>query len=211
MPSAQSPSPPPEAPTALTPGARASAIQTLYASALDNTLRSISYSSFAACFPSIAAAAPESLRSVHKDFLQRLGDFASHEFHTILEERNVVIQLNKLEDLIAAAKIRKSRTPDDAPAPIPPHTLPPQAVLAAHLDPVRRGQQSQLNARLQTVECDNAALAKKMMEQRKEIEMLLGALEGRVEDLRRGGEEIENVGVEVSGESRKAEEVLQKF
>lgn len=77
MPSAQSPSPPPSAPTALTPGARATAFQTLYAKALSNTLHSISYSSFAACFPSIAVAAPDSLKSLHANFIQRLSDFAS--------------------------------------------------------------------------------------------------------------------------------------
>jgi kinetochore protein NNF1 len=40
------------------------------------------------------------------------------EFQTILEERSVVTNLNKLEDLIADAKRRKARaTSDDAPIP----------------------------------------------------------------------------------------------
>ena len=77
MPSAQSPSPPPTAPTALTPGVRAAAFQTIYDKTLTSTLNSISYSSFASCFPSIAAAAPDSLRSLHTNFIQRLRDFAS--------------------------------------------------------------------------------------------------------------------------------------
>ena len=104
--------------------------------------------------------------------------------------------------------MRKSRTPDDAAPPIPPHSLPPAAILAAHLDPVRKGQQSQLNARLQTMESENAVLAKKMVEQRREIEGLLAVLEGVVGDLERGGEELQEVGLGISEEARKAEEVL---
>jgi len=130
------------------------------------------------------------------------------EFQTILQERSVIHNLNKLEDLIAVAKVRKSRAPDDAAPPVPPHTLPPAAILAAHLDPVRKGQQSQLNARLQTIESENAVLAKKMVEQRKEIEGLLAVLEGVVGDLEKGGEELQEVGMEISEEARKAEEIM---
>jgi hypothetical protein len=79
MPSADpthSPSPPPSAPTASTPGPRASAFITLYNSALSNTLKSISYDSFAACFPLIATQAPDSLRAMHGAFVGRLEGFA---------------------------------------------------------------------------------------------------------------------------------------
>ena len=72
----RSPSPPPSAPTASTPGPRASAFITLYNNALSNTLKSISYDSFAACFPLIAAQAPDSLRAMHGAFVGRLEGFA---------------------------------------------------------------------------------------------------------------------------------------
>lgn len=80
MPSAdpipRSPSPPPTAPTASTPGPRASAFIKLYDGALSSTLQSISYESFAACFPLIAAQAPDSLRAMHGAFVGRLEGFA---------------------------------------------------------------------------------------------------------------------------------------
>lgn len=81
MPSAdRSPSPPPSAPTASTPGPRASAFITLYNNALSNTLKSISYESFAACFPLIAQQAPDSLRAMHGAFVGRLEGFAKVRF-----------------------------------------------------------------------------------------------------------------------------------
>ena len=47
-----------------------------------------------------------------------------------------------------------------------------------------------------------------MVEQRKEIEGLLAALEGVVGDLEAGGNELQEVGLEISEEARKAEQVL---
>jgi kinetochore protein NNF1 len=114
MPSAapdpRSPSPPPAPPTQLTPGPRAQAFLTLYNSALDSTLKAISYPSFADCFPSIATNAPTQLSAMHTGMVNGLRGFAVNEFDTILEERRVVENLNRLEDLIADAKKRKARS-----------------------------------------------------------------------------------------------------
>jgi kinetochore protein NNF1 len=115
MPSAdpeKSPSPPPQPPTALTPGIRATAFIQLYTSALDSTLKAISYPSFSACFPSIAQNAPTQLAAMHTGMTNGLKGFATAEFDTILKERNVVENLNQLEDLIAEARKRKSRATD---------------------------------------------------------------------------------------------------
>jgi len=65
-----------------------------------------------------------------------------------------------------------------------------------------------LNARLQTIESENAVLAQRMVEQRKEIEGLLAVLEGVVGNLEKAGEELHEVGTGVSEDARKAEEVL---
>ena len=65
-----------------------------------------------------------------------------------------------------------------------------------------------MNARLQTIESENAVLAQRMVEQRKEIEGLLAVLEGVVGNLEKGGEELQEVGTGVSEDARKAEEVL---
>lgn len=71
-----SPSPPPERPTAATPGPRAAAFTNLYTQALSSTLKSVSYESFADCFPMIAKQAPGSLRHMHENFIGRLEQFA---------------------------------------------------------------------------------------------------------------------------------------
>lgn len=118
----RSPSPPASAPTALTPGYRAEAFVTLYKAALDKTLEAISPSSFGACFPSISTNAPTQLAAMHTGMTAGLRSFALAEFDTIMEERRVVENLNRLEDLISDAKKRKARSTsgtdgDEQPVP----------------------------------------------------------------------------------------------
>ncbi|CAL3972170.1 unnamed protein product, partial [Diplocarpon coronariae] len=103
----QSPSPPPPAPTALTPGPRALAFSTLHSKTLSKTLSSISYPSFAACFPRIAEQAPAALKGMHGSMVSRLEGFATEEFETILRERDVVGNLNRLEEVIRDGKRRR--------------------------------------------------------------------------------------------------------
>lgn len=67
--------------------------------------------------------------------------------------------------------------------PTPPHLLPAQAVLAAHLAPHLVGQQSQMNARLQNTQAANATLWEAVQAQRREVEELLGALEATLSDV----------------------------
>ena len=105
-------SPPPEAPTPLTPGPRAVALQTIYTNALTSTLSSITPASFNACFPSIAQSAPGALQSLHEGLIAKLQAFARDEFERILEEKRVVERLNKLEDVIAEGRRRKARGVD---------------------------------------------------------------------------------------------------
>jgi kinetochore protein NNF1 len=213
MPSASSsheasPSPPPPAPTASTPGPRAAAFIQLYESALANTLRSISYESFSACFPSISASAPASLQHMHSAFISRLSTFARDEFDTILEERRVVENLNRLEELIADARRRKSAAGERSEEVVPPHMQPAASVRDAHLNPILAAQRSQLNARLQTTQSQNAALAEKLVAQRNEIQQLLGALEGVVKDLEEGGELLGKESEALAAGAREVEEEL---
>jgi kinetochore protein NNF1 len=69
-------SPPPQAPTASAPGPRGAAFIKLYNNALSTTLQSVSYESFAACFPTIAKQAPTSLKGFHADFVGKMEKFA---------------------------------------------------------------------------------------------------------------------------------------
>ncbi|RFU24870.1 hypothetical protein B7463_g11468, partial [Scytalidium lignicola] len=203
-----SPSPPPQQPTPLTLGPRATAFLKLYDDALSHTLRAISYKSFAACFPTIAQSAPESLRGMHQGLVGRLEGFAKNEFETILVERNVVQNLNALEDLIADAKRRKARASGDEEV-IATHLLPAPAILNAHLSPLLASQQSQLNAKLQTVQSQNASLAEKIVSQRNEIDSLLASVESVVRDLDGAVELLEREGVQLAREAVGAEQVME--
>lgn len=123
MPSAtppdHSPSPPPQAPIASTPGPRAVAFIDLYNRALSNTLSSISYSTFSECFPLIAAQAPQALKAMHESVVSRLGGFAREEFEVIMREREVVARLNELEERIGEGRRRKARGVEGEIAPVP--------------------------------------------------------------------------------------------
>lgn len=144
--------------------------------------------------------------------------------------RQVVPKLNELEALIADASKRRSST--DTPDPIPyvpnplsrfretqeqnqhantalvllhqnsPHLLPPDRILAAHLHPALTSHQSQLNARLQTTQSQNAILYDQVQQQRDEIEDLLAQLEAVVRDVRGANESLADVVEQLAVEAR---------
>ncbi|RDW83448.1 hypothetical protein BP5796_04939 [Coleophoma crateriformis] len=176
-----SPSPPP--PVAMTPGPRATGYLTVYEKTLAHTLDTVTYEHFAACFPTVAQNAPEQLKHLHKQMMERLRVVAKNEFDLITAERAVIHNLNSLEDLISTARRRSARSTDSEHPPEPPHLLPATTIASAHLAPVYAAQQSQLNARLQTVQSQNATLAKTIADQKGEIEALLAQVEGAVGDL----------------------------
>ncbi|KAI9823887.1 MAG: hypothetical protein M1832_002205 [Thelocarpon impressellum] len=183
------PAQPPEPTDAPSPGARATALSTIYGSALSATLRNVSYAHFAACFPTPAARCPAGLRALWAQMVERLEGCATAEFEAILAERGVVPALNELDALIADAQRRKaSSATSPSSAPVPPHTLPPPAHLKAHLTPYLAHAQSHLNARLQTAQSRNAALAEGVAAQRAELRRLVAGLEGVVSDLERAGD-----------------------
>jgi kinetochore protein NNF1 len=125
------------------------------------------------------------------------------EVEEIMRTRNVVENLNALEDLIADAKRRRARAIDNQDPPTPfgsptplnsfdtgmltiksrPHLLPTAAILSAHLAPQLASSQSQLNARLQTLQSQNAALFQTIEAQKKELASLVNGLELYVKDI----------------------------
>ncbi|KAI9806248.1 MAG: hypothetical protein M1825_006363 [Sarcosagium campestre] len=185
-----SPTPPPPPPLQISPGARATALQKVFNEALKHTLRTCSYDNFAACFPTPAQHCPSSLRALWSQMTQKMDELARSEFDDILRERNVIPSLNELDRLVADAKKRKARATEEED-PIPPHTLPAEAILAAHLAPFLAQQQSQLNAKIQTAQCENAALMETIQAQREEIRRLVDGLETMVEDLEAAAVEVE--------------------
>ncbi|ESZ95128.1 hypothetical protein SBOR_4495 [Sclerotinia borealis F-4128] len=212
-----SPSPPPRAPIPLTPGPRANRLHDVYEKSLISALNTISYPAFSSCFPSISRNAPEALRAVHGQMVSRLRDFAIDEFKMILGERRVVERLNGLEGVIEGARRRKARGVDaDAVeggkggGGVALHTLPAPSILAAHLTLIYTTQQSQLNAKLQTTQSQNAILAEEIRKQREEIERLVQGVEAVVEDLDRANGVLEREVDGLGREALEAEGVLRE-
>ncbi|KAI8963509.1 Nnf1-domain-containing protein [Daldinia sp. FL1419] len=193
--------------TALTPGPRASRFQEVLDSSLSHTLSKISWDNFAACYPTIAAQAPAVLRAVQKQMVDRLGALCKKEFDSVLQSRNVVAKLNELESLVSEAERRR----DDAGvvgsegAPVPPHMLPPDQILAAHLAPHLAQQQSQLNAKLQTVQAHNAKLFSDIQKQRAEMQSLMALLQKVFEDIDGANTQMDDVVDDLAKETRTVE------
>jgi kinetochore protein NNF1 len=88
-----------------------------------------------------------------------------------------------------------------------PHTLPPKPLVNAHLNPLYRSQQSQLNAKLQTTQSQNANLAEILRRQKEEILELVLLAERVVGDLGDAGGRLQGEDGELA-EARAAEESL---
>lgn len=152
--------------------------------ALNHTLTRISLENFASCYPTIASQAPHILKQVQRGMVDRLAQLCNQEFAAVLARYQVVARLNELESLVSDAEQRRRRSnTSPKPKPTPPHLLPANAVLAAHLAPHLAGQQSQMNARLQNTQAANATLWEAVQAQRRELEELLGALEAVLRDV----------------------------
>ncbi|KAI1504201.1 Nnf1-domain-containing protein [Biscogniauxia marginata] len=198
-------SPLPARHTPQTPGPRASRFQDVLASSLNHTLGKIGWDNFATCYPTVAARAPGVLRAVQRQMVERLGALCKKEFDSILQARNVVAKLNELESLVSEAERRRDEAGEDAETPVPPHMLPADQVLAAHLAPHLAQQQSQLNAKLQTTQAHNAKLFDEIRRQRAEIQSLVGLLEKVFEDINGANGMMDGVVDELATETRAVE------
>ncbi|KAG6133041.1 hypothetical protein E4U12_002916 [Claviceps purpurea] len=193
------------------PGPRAQRLHQIHAASLTRTLDKLAYENLAPCFPTIARRAEPILRQVQSQMVQKLREKSEAEFEAILRARGVVGKLNELEEVVAAAAEEQARVraeekrsgegegEDDR---IPPHLLPPQDILAAHLSPRLAAHQSLLNARLQTTQAQNALLADHVRQQRQEMDELLGQLDRAVEDVRGANAVLGAVADELAAEAR---------
>ncbi|KAI9813380.1 MAG: hypothetical protein M1826_002499 [Phylliscum demangeonii] len=190
---APTPTPPPA------PGHRAQRLQTIFHEALAHTIKTISYEHFASCFPTVAAACPDSLRAVWQQMRARFEELARSEFEEILRERDAVRLLNELDGLVARASQDKEAAErglgqgEDGGRPPAPHTLPPSAILAAHLAPLLAGEGAKLQAQLQTVQEENVGLMQTLATQRQEMARLVAELESVVADLDGAAHELDAV------------------
>lgn len=197
--------------TAATPGPRAQRFQEMFSLALNHTLTKISPDNFASCYPTVAAQAPGVLGQVQRAMVDRFADLCNAEFGRVQARYNVVPKLNELEGLVSDAERRrraqasaaarrkgkgkgKERAAGEAEGegddgdesnrkPTPPHLLPADAILAAHLAPHLASQQSQMNAKLQNTQAANVALWDEVQRQRAQVDELLGALERALADV----------------------------
>ncbi|KAL1903295.1 hypothetical protein Sste5346_000580 [Sporothrix stenoceras] len=213
----QQPPPPPPPP----PGPRAGRLQALFASSLDHTLNKISWDNFAACYPTAAAKSPQALKTVHRAMVDRLGELCTAEFAVVMRNRDVVRRLNELETLSSDAHKRRlaAANSGSTAAPSPPHTLPAETVLAAHLAPQRKAQRQMLEERLAAVQAANTARFAKLTAQQTEAGQLVAALERALADAEgaaalldgaaengHGGDALDNTLVaELARETRAAE------
>ncbi|KAL0930886.1 mind kinetochore complex component [Colletotrichum truncatum] len=205
-------SPPlPQKHTAVTPGVRAGYFIKLYDRALQKTLQKVAYDNFASCFPTIASHAPNTLRNVQKQMVDYLEERCNKDFQTILVERDVVRKLNEFESLVSDAERRRKEGAGDAEEPIPPHLLPPEDVMKAHLAPRLASQQSHLNARLQNTQASNESLFASIQSQRAEIDALLTQLEGHIADIDGANAMLVDVAPELASEARDAEAQMSRI
>ncbi|KAG5947230.1 hypothetical protein E4U59_001743 [Claviceps monticola] len=193
------------------PGPRAQRLHQIHAASLTRTLDKLAYENLAPCFPTIARRAEPILRQVQSQMVQKLREKSEAEFEAILRARGVVGKLNELEGVVAAAAEEQARVRAEEERRgegegkndcIPPHLLPPQDILAAHLSPRLAAHQSLLNARLQTTQAQNTLLADHVRQQRQEMDELLRQLDRAVEDVRGANAVLGAVADELAAEAR---------
>ena len=177
-----SPSPPPEAPTATTPGLRAARLQKVFSGALSSSIKSNSYANFSACFPTPAKYCPTALEGVWRQLNARLEEECTRDFEKILDERSVVDGLNQWDALIEDARRRKDRSTGEGPGR-PMHTLTGEELHEAHLTPFLAQANTELERRLKETREENRSRMETVEAQRKEIETLMSGLEGVVRDI----------------------------
>ncbi|KAH8752587.1 Nnf1-domain-containing protein [Diaporthe sp. PMI_573] len=229
-PAAQASPPLPSRHTAATPGPRAQRFQEMFSLALNHTLTKISPDNFASCYPTVAAQAPNVLAQVQRSMVDRFADLCNQEFGRVQARYNVVPKLNELEGLVSDAERRRRAQAsaarrkgkgkgkerageaeggdDESGAkPTPPHLLPADAILAAHLAPQLASQQSQMNAKLQNTQAANVAMWDEIQRQRAEADELLGALERALADVDGAAALLDDVPAEELARESRAVEV----
>ncbi|KAF7186870.1 Kinetochore-associated protein NNF1 [Pseudocercospora fuligena] len=181
-PTSRSPSPIQPPPTPSAPGPRATALQKLYHDAITHVLKTCNYTNFSSCFPTPSRQVPGSVKLLHEQFTEKLGESMRKEFDSILAERNVISSLNELDRLIEDAKKRKSNSTGTEP-PVPSHTLPARQLYISHLAPTLGKFSADMNSRQESLGRENEQIMERIIQQRKDIKRLLDGLENVVRDL----------------------------
>ncbi|KAI5808780.1 Nnf1-domain-containing protein [Peziza echinospora] len=175
--------PPPQPPI---PGPRATAFREVLHRALTQSLKACPYPHFASCFPTLSTHNPSVLSQIHRQYLFQLENLATQSFDQLLEDRRVVENLNALEALVAEARERKRLVEGErgvGVVEVSPSTLPPSAIITAHITPLILAAQTTIKSKLDAVTAENEALMKAIEDQKKEIRALVGMVEKVVGDM----------------------------
>jgi kinetochore protein NNF1 len=160
-------------------------LQKLYNDAVNHILKTCSHSNFAACFPTPARQVPGSVKLLHEQFTDKLGQSMRSEFESILAERNVIPTLNELDRLIEDAKRRKAKAVEEGNGqkPVPAHTLPARQLYISHLAPTLGEYEKGMRERQDIMARENAEMMERVQQQRRDIENLISGLENVVKDI----------------------------
>ncbi|EMC94631.1 hypothetical protein BAUCODRAFT_51010, partial [Baudoinia panamericana UAMH 10762] len=170
-----------EPPIASAPGPRATALQKLFSDAVAHIIKTCSYANFAACFPTPSREVPGSMKLLHAQFTEKLGQQLRQNFEHTLGVRGVVRSLNALDGMVEDARRRRDGAVGGVP--VPPHTLAPQTLYLAHLAPQLAIYSQDIRSQQQQVQAENFELLARVQWQRKDISALMAGLEAAVADL----------------------------
>ena len=128
-----------------------------------------------------------------------------------MKDRNVIALLNSLDRLIHEARLRKqAASSGEHNDPIPPHTLPPSALVNAHLASFLSDTTTSITTETARLEAQNAQMMEQIKRQRGEMEGLVSGLEGVVRDLERSAGMVQDGSVgELVAEVKMVEEELR--
>ncbi|KAH9826848.1 Nnf1 [Teratosphaeria destructans] len=206
----RSPSPVAPPPLSAAPGPRASAIQKLYQDAITHILKTCNYDNFASCFPTPAQNVPPSMKQLHESFLAKIREQLIKTYEEILEDRKVVRWLNELDRLLDDAKREGENVLGSSPGVIPPHQLPAVQLYLAHITPFLEQNAERVKQKQEQRRKENLEIAEKVARQRREIEEVLGRLEGTFAKVRACAEVLGAEDVEaLRGEVREVDEGLR--
>ncbi|KAF8422393.1 Nnf1-domain-containing protein [Tirmania nivea] len=164
------------------PGIRARAFREVLKRALNQTLKGCTQENIGQCFPTAAKHRPGLIKDVHKQLVGQYEKLATASFESVLARYDTIRKLNELDVLIDEARARKATAAAEGVTeePIPPSTLPPTAILDAHLTPHLLKAQALLSEKLTTVQAENELLMDTIEKQEAEIRTLVTQLEKAV-------------------------------
>ena len=161
-------------------GLRATKLDEVLERALHQTMRACAYEKLETCFPTLARTDADTLRHAGEQVTSFMTTSCRTEFQKILDDRQVRERLDQLDRIVAAAKARKQ-------AGEPPSEnvseLTPEAVLRAHILPLKRQELADLQARLAVLQAQNAENLEALDAAKRSADERASSLKSSLQDL----------------------------